>query len=178
MAGKYTRKNWVNDETKLNADNMNNIEDGIEEALANASTAQSAAESAQSSANKALQENKNLNDSFDEYKEKADNAQTSADAAQTSANEAKSAADKALEENQTQQQSIEALLERINNFSSTFIGTRSEYEAAYLEGKIPVGTLVVITDEDDSTGNNSNSDKLIKAILGTGTLGKLILGKS
>ena len=29
----YVRKHWENWETKLNADNLNNIEDGIEEAL-------------------------------------------------------------------------------------------------------------------------------------------------
>lgn len=27
----YTRTTWVNEETPLNADNLNNIEDGIEE---------------------------------------------------------------------------------------------------------------------------------------------------
>lgn len=30
----YVRTNWVNDQTPLNADNMNNIESGIEQALA------------------------------------------------------------------------------------------------------------------------------------------------
>ena len=30
----YDRVNWIDDETPLNAQNMNNIEDGIEEALA------------------------------------------------------------------------------------------------------------------------------------------------
>lgn len=29
----YDRTTWVNEETPLNADNLNNIEDGIEEAL-------------------------------------------------------------------------------------------------------------------------------------------------
>lgn len=29
----YTRTTWVSEETALSADNMNNIEDGIEEAL-------------------------------------------------------------------------------------------------------------------------------------------------
>ena len=30
----YTRTTWVNEETPLNADNMNNLEDGVEEAIA------------------------------------------------------------------------------------------------------------------------------------------------
>ena len=30
----YTRTNWISEETALSADNMNNIEDGIEEAKA------------------------------------------------------------------------------------------------------------------------------------------------
>ena len=29
----YSRTTWINDETALSANNMNNIEDGIEEAL-------------------------------------------------------------------------------------------------------------------------------------------------
>lgn len=32
MALNYQKTNWVNNETKLNADNMNNIEDGIKNA--------------------------------------------------------------------------------------------------------------------------------------------------
>lgn len=32
MAIEYNKTNWVNNETKLNADNMNHIEDGIKDA--------------------------------------------------------------------------------------------------------------------------------------------------
>ena len=32
----YTRTHWVSEETALSADNMNNIEDGVEEAIASA----------------------------------------------------------------------------------------------------------------------------------------------
>lgn len=41
----YVRTIWVNDQTKLNADNMNNIEDGIAEAKNEAETAQETADS-------------------------------------------------------------------------------------------------------------------------------------
>lgn len=35
----YSRTTWVNEETQLNARNMNNIEDGIQEAMAEAADA-------------------------------------------------------------------------------------------------------------------------------------------
>jgi hypothetical protein len=58
-------------------------------------------------------------------------------------------------------------------FNTTFVGTRAEYEAAYAANKIPVGTIVVITDEpDDDTANVGASS----SILGTGVLGYMILG--
>jgi len=68
------------------------------------------------------------------------------------------------------------------SFNTTWIGTREEYEAANSENKIPVGTIVVITDEvdediNDDTGNDDdiNADAT-SSILGVGVLGQMILG--
>lgn len=52
----YTRTHWQNEVTKLNAKNLNNIEDGIEEALATASEAGTEADTANIKANKASQD--------------------------------------------------------------------------------------------------------------------------
>ena len=52
----YTRTRWQNEVTKLNANNLNNIEDGIEEALATASEAGTEASNANTKANKASQD--------------------------------------------------------------------------------------------------------------------------
>ena len=55
-----------------------------------------------------------------------------------------------------------------------FIGTRAEYEAAI--DSIPVGAMVVITDESDVVlpeVENSTST----SILGTALLGSMVLGK-
>lgn len=49
-----------------------------------------------------------------------------------------------------------------------FVGTNSEYEAANAAGNIPVGTIVIIT--DDLTNNSSTT-----AVLGTAKLGYMIL---
>lgn len=60
------------------------------------------------------------------------------------------------------------------SFNTTFVGTRAEYNAAYAANKVPVGTIVVLTDETDDeelTGSATSS------ILGVGVLGQLILGK-
>jgi hypothetical protein len=54
---------------------------------------------------------------------------------------------------------------------NVFIGTKDEYNAAYTEGKIPVGALVIILNE-----NELNSSEQVTALLGTGILGKMILG--
>lgn len=53
--------------------------------------------------------------------------------------------------------------------SRLFIGTQEEYNNAYNTGKVQVGALVIILEE----GENSN-DTI--ALLGTGILGKMILG--
>ena len=55
-----------------------------------------------------------------------------------------------------------------------FVGTRAEYEAAV--DSIPVGAMVVITDESDVVlpeVENSTST----SILGTALLGSMVLGK-
>lgn len=61
-------------------------------------------------------------------------------------------------------------------FNTTFVGTKAEYDVAYAANKIPIGTIVVITDEeDDDTGETENAGAT-SPILGQGTLGYLILG--
>lgn len=52
---KYTKTQWVNDVTKLNADNLNKIEKGIETATDEATSANSLANEAKLLANEALQ---------------------------------------------------------------------------------------------------------------------------
>ena len=60
-----------------------------------------------------------------------------------------------------------------------FVGTRAEYEAAI--GSIPVGAMVIITDESDVVlppiVEKPEQDSTI-AILGTAVLGQMILGRS
>ena len=51
-----------------------------------------------------------------------------------------------------------------------FIGTQEEYEAAYKEGKILAGTIVII-EENTATGGATT------AKLGVAVLGQMILGK-
>lgn len=58
-----------------------------------------------------------------------------------------------------------------DNLIRVFIGTQAQYEVAYANGKIPVNTLVIITEtEIPNSGENSSSQ------LGAGALGYLILG--
>lgn len=52
--------------------------------------------------------------------------------------------------------------------SQLFVGSRAEYDAAWAAGNIAVGAIVIITDDDMAIGSSS--------LLGTGVLGKLILG--
>jgi len=66
----YKRTTWVNNETKLNAQNLNNIEDGIVEAKESANSATSAAEAANTRANEALQK---ANSTETELKQYVDN---------------------------------------------------------------------------------------------------------
>lgn len=66
----YKRTVWVNNETKLNAQNLNNIEDGIVEAKESANSANSTAEAANTRANEALQK---ANSTETELKQYVDN---------------------------------------------------------------------------------------------------------
>lgn len=63
----YKRTVWVNNETKLNAQNLNNIEDGIVEAKESASEANSVASSANERANEALQKANNTETELKQY---------------------------------------------------------------------------------------------------------------
>ena len=128
----YKRTTWVNNETKLNAQNLNNMEDGIVEAKDAAANANASAISANERANQALQE--------------------------TASNKT----------------GIDNLTTAFNNFIITFVGTREEYEAANKAGQIPSGILVVITDEEEEIPNSSATT----AVLGTATLGSMILGQA
>jgi hypothetical protein len=53
-------------------------------------------------------------------------------------------------------------------FSTAFSGTRAEYTAAYNTGSIPIGTLVIITDEpdEDDAADGVTSSILEQDILG------------
>jgi hypothetical protein len=63
---------------------------------------------------------------------------------------------------------------RTGSFNTTWVGTRAEYTEAYAAGNIPVGTIVVITDESDD--DDTENAGATSAILGQGVLGYLILG--
>lgn len=54
-----------------------------------------------------------------------------------------------------------------------FIGTQEEYDTAYAEGNIATGALVVILDGSETEEGGAT----ISALLGTGILGKMLLGQ-
>lgn len=56
-----------------------------------------------------------------------------------------------------------------------FIGTTEEYQTAYDNGEVAIGTLVFLTD-DENGGDNPESDSTT-AVLGKAILGQMILGK-
>jgi hypothetical protein len=60
-------------------------------------------------------------------------------------------------------------IDKVDN--KLFVGTQEEYDAAYAEGKVAVGALVIILDED------INEDTATVSVLGQGVLGTLVLGK-
>jgi hypothetical protein len=62
-----------------------------------------------------------------------------------------------------------ASTEDISTLARIFIGTREQYNTANAKGEIPVGTIVIILDENIDLGSTS-------AILGQAILGQLILG--
>lgn len=57
----------------------------------------------------------------------------------------------------------------LSNITDFFMGSYKEYETAYAAGSIPVGALVIITDDNES-------DDATSPILGTGKLDSMILG--
>ena len=61
---------------------------------------------------------------------------------------------------------VKALEESGSNNTNVFVGTSDEYNAANDQGVIPVGALIIITDEGDEES----------AILGQAILGQMILG--
>jgi hypothetical protein len=54
--------------------------------------------------------------------------------------------------------------------SRVFVGTRTEYDAAYAAGSVGTGALVIILDE------NEMETSTVTALLGTAVLGKMLLG--
>ena len=59
--------------------------------------------------------------------------------------------------------------EQIDDFIKIFIGTQEQYDTANSEGRIPVGALVIIVD------NEADVESTL-AILGSAVLGQVILG--
>lgn len=55
--------------------------------------------------------------------------------------------------------------------SKVFIGTQEEYNTAYAEGKVAVGALVIILDENEANGDTT-------AMLGKAIIGTLLLGRA
>lgn len=65
---------------------------------------------------------------------------------------------------------LQYFYEKLQNDKGVFIGTADEYEIANASGKIKIGSLVIILEPGET-----ESDATI-ALLGTGILGKMILG--
>lgn len=55
--------------------------------------------------------------------------------------------------------------------SKIFIGSEVQYKSAYAAGKIPNGTIVILTNDAYTDNEDASS-----SILGTGVLGYMILG--
>lgn len=67
---------------------------------------------------------------------------------------------------------VENILDSVGDLEGKlFVGTKSEYDVANAEGKVKVGALVIILD-----GSEDANDTI--ALLGTATLGRMILGNS
>lgn len=58
----------------------------------------------------------------------------------------------------------------VSNENGVYIGTKEKYETDNTAGLIPVGTIVIITDDEEET------DDITTAVLGTAKLGYMILG--
>lgn len=66
-------------------------------------------------------------------------------------------------------ESLDTFVSKAYADSKMFYGTQTEYEAAYAAGKIAVGALVVIADDEEKTDGTSSK-------LGEGVVGEMILG--
>jgi hypothetical protein len=66
---------------------------------------------------------------------------------------------------------LEYFYEKLQNEKGVFIGTQEDYDAANSAGKIKTGSLVIILDPDELEKST------VTALLGTGILGKMILGQ-
>lgn len=67
---------------------------------------------------------------------------------------------------------IDGFCDKVNELCTEnilFIGTQAQYEAAFNDGKIATGSLIIIIDNDDPASDEFSS------ILGVGVLGKMIL---
>lgn len=65
---------------------------------------------------------------------------------------------------------LQNFYEKLQNEKGVFIGTANDYENAYNAGKIKTGSLIIILDP------NEMETSTVTALLGTGILGKMILG--
>lgn len=68
-------------------------------------------------------------------------------------------------------ENLEYFYEKLQNEKGVFIGTQEDYDAANSAGKIKTGSLVIILDP------NELEESTVTALLGTGILGKMILGQ-
>jgi hypothetical protein len=69
-------------------------------------------------------------------------------------------------------QQIDDLCDKINDLAVEnilFIGSQTDYQNAFNEGKIAMGSLVIILDNEEYTSEEFSS------VLGVGVLGKMIL---
>lgn len=66
---------------------------------------------------------------------------------------------------------LEYFYEKLQNEKGVFIGTQEDYDAANSAGNIKTGSLVIILDPSEL------EESTITALLGTGILGKMILGQ-
>lgn len=51
-----------------------------------------------------------------------------------------------------------------SNTNGVFIGTTAEYDAANAAGEIPVGTIVIITDDEGSAGSSIDFQALLQGM--------------
>lgn len=83
-----------------------------------------------------------------------------------------------VNESETQINGINEILEKVQDniediSAKVFIGTQSEYDIAYANGKIGVGALVIILDGSETEEGGAT----ISALLGTAILGQMLLGQ-